>query len=353
MTATKQLAYKSWLDELNTTPSEAFFPTFRQFFDLLIKDNPTKIQNLLIIIKKENGLLSLCGREAISDLEPLLDSIEAEAKKEGIESLPEVVQYRQVKDGQIRITGQEMPDTLYHAIRLSIEQYRNVGKLKMFDHLMSVHDNLWYVDYVKACSTYPSYKHYKEADESYQKREKEEPWGAYNYLKWASSFFKDVLPEQAGSFVKPEIINSLRRLILYLITPDITQDQTQVTIPLSSPEQAQIQSIPKDEVVYRITYTKRREILLNNEIRIANPDFDSENDVVFEYIYMHPDQKLTKEQIEQAINRKIGKSFHKILENLNFAGNRKRAFFSVSSSSILFRNPITRADLTELDIESL
>ena len=73
------------------------------------------------------------------------------------------------------------------------------------------------------------FERFKDTKEEFERQRKEEPWGAYTYLRWATTFFKDVLPEQAGSFVKPEIINNSRRFILYLLTPEKKEEKAKPT----------------------------------------------------------------------------------------------------------------------------
>lgn len=110
---------------------------------------------------------------------------------------------------------------------------------------------------------------------------------------------------------------------------------------------------PNSDVVYEITYTKAREILLNKMFQLAKLDFDSENDLVFNFLYEHPHQKITKKELEEGIKRKITKEFNKIVENLGFKGELRKVFFSVSGSSIYFRNPITQKDLDDFGISRI
>ena len=124
---------------------------------------------------------------------------------------------------------------------------------------------------------------------------------------------------------------------------------------VSISEQEEVQ---KAETVYSIAYTKAREIFLNDAVNnsahlLAKPSFDSENDNVFNYLYEHPDQKFTKKQIEDGVNITGIKSLHKIVENLGFQGDIKRAFFNVSEQSIQFRNSITGKDLKDLNIDRI
>ena len=103
----------------------------------------------------------------------------------------------------------------------------------------------------------------------------------------------------------------------------------------------------KTAIVYEIVYTKQRQILMNNA-QIGKPDFNSENDLVFSFLYTHPNESITKEQIEKAVGGKLNKSLHKIVENLGFEGDTKEVFLSVSKDAIQFRNPITKEDLEEM-----
>ncbi len=103
----------------------------------------------------------------------------------------------------------------------------------------------------------------------------------------------------------------------------------------------------KNEVMYQIIYTKQRQVLMNNA-QISKPDFNSENDLVFSFLYKNPNKRLTIEEIEKAIGGKLTKSLHKIVENLGFEGDTKKVFFSVSKTAIEFRNPIKNKNLEEM-----
>jgi len=219
MNTDKQIAYNLWLDRLNTTPSDSFFPIFRQFLELLIKENPEKTKILQLKIKKDIKRIAHYRNKAVKELEELVKQVKIEAKKEELLSLPEIDKYEQVKKGVI-LTTEALPDTLYHSIRLTIEKHWSDGKFRKFKNLMGMNDNFWYFDYGKVSKKYPSYKQFKDIEDIQNEEYKNEPWGAFRYLLFASSFFKKVTPEQAGNFVKPEIISCLNRFILYLLTPE-------------------------------------------------------------------------------------------------------------------------------------
>lgn len=112
-------------------------------------------------------------------------------------------------------------------------------------------------------------------------------------------------------------------------------------------------SVTEPEIVYQISYTTAREILLDNKYQLAKPDFDSENDVVFDYLYKNPNKKITRDEIEEQLKIELKKSLHKIVENLGFKGELKKVFFDVSKNSIQFNNPITRECLKSLGINRI
>lgn len=111
--------------------------------------------------------------------------------------------------------------------------------------------------------------------------------------------------------------------------------------------------LPEDETTYRITFTKGREILLNDSYQIATPDFERENEQVFSYLYNHPNEKFTKKQLEGALKIGLVKSFHKTVENLGFIRGLRKAFFSVSQDCIEFRNPTRSKELSPTVVAEL
>jgi len=105
------------------------------------------------------------------------------------------------------------------------------------------------------------------------------------------------------------------------------------------------------EVMYEVRFTPAREILINNFL-LTRLDFDSENDNVFKYLYEHPNQTISLDDLEERLGgTRLKKSLHKIVENLGFVPEIRKAFFDTSKDSIRFRNPVTRTILEELKID--
>lgn len=108
-----------------------------------------------------------------------------------------------------------------------------------------------------------------------------------------------------------------------------------------------------NEILYQITFSMNCEIILNDLVILSKPNLNSENNDVFSYLIEHPNKTIKKKDIETHIGRSIGKDFHKIVENLGFAGDLRKTFFKVSNNAILFRNPITKAVFDQLSIQPL
>ena len=105
--------------------------------------------------------------------------------------------------------------------------------------------------------------------------------------------------------------------------------------------------------VYEVKFTPAREILINGFL-LTRLDFDSENDNVFKHLYEHPNQTISVAELEKRLGgTPLKKSLHKIVENLGFVREIKRAFFDISKDSIRFRNPLTSKELEELGISRL
>lgn len=99
----------------------------------------------------------------------------------------------------------------------------------------------------------------------------------------------------------------------------------------------------KDDVLYRVTF-ENREIMVNR-FRVCKPHFDSENDVVFEYLFKNPGRKIDLTEIETATKRTLNKKLYDIVRTLGFKNELKDIFFPhVSKTAIEFVNPVTEAD---------
>lgn len=107
----------------------------------------------------------------------------------------------------------------------------------------------------------------------------------------------------------------------------------------------------EDNIIYQISYSeKTREIIINNNFILSKLDFNSENEIFFNFIFKNPNQKFLMKDLKNELNGLPRKNIHTILYDLGFKGTLKKAFFSASTTAITFRNPIRKKDFEELKI---
>lgn len=112
-----------------------------------------------------------------------------------------------------------------------------------------------------------------------------------------------------------------------------------------------VKSRSSSNSIYKITYGADQRIIINDLFELSRPNFDSENANVFELLYGNPGKKYTIKEIESEINQELTKSLSKIVENLGFSKDLKKAFFQVSKTSIILHNPVFQKRLDSLDIK--
>lgn len=108
-----------------------------------------------------------------------------------------------------------------------------------------------------------------------------------------------------------------------------------------------------NDVIYEVKYNPTNRKLLLNNLLLSKVRFDSENEKFIGFLFDNPNTVLTKEQIEAGIGQKLQKTLNKIIDNLGFRGDIRKAFIDLSKDKICFRNPITRKNLKQLGFEEL
>lgn len=107
-----------------------------------------------------------------------------------------------------------------------------------------------------------------------------------------------------------------------------------------------------DEIILRFVYENRK-VKVNN-IVIANPHFDSENDYFALFISSHPGGKITRSEFEKFKKSKMNKKFDQIITDLGFRGNIKKLFFpNISIKAVEFKSLITRNDMKKAGIDDI
>lgn len=95
-------------------------------------------------------------------------------------------------------------------------------------------------------------------------------------------------------------------------------------------------------VLYRVTYSEHTRQIKMNGIELAQPDFESENERFFSYMYARPNVVVKIEDFEKEFKVQLKKRPVQILYDLGFTGSIKDVFFPICTvSEVKFVNPIT------------
>lgn len=117
----------------------------------------------------------------------------------------------------------------------------------------------------------------------------------------------------------------------------------------------------KDEAVFEernefeLTLSlKDTSLYLNDIFLITNTKFGFENYEIIKYLIENPNRLVTRDElIKNTELESVNKSFTKIVENLKFKGDLRKAFFKVKKTGIILYNPVTKARLDELGLSSI
>ncbi len=108
----------------------------------------------------------------------------------------------------------------------------------------------------------------------------------------------------------------------------------------------------ENNIILKATYRDRKVRI--NEIVIAEPRFESENDLFIQFIINNPNKKISKSEFEKFKGDKMTKKFEQIIKDLHFKGKIKKLFFpNVSKPAVEFRNPITAEDMLNSGIKDI
>jgi hypothetical protein len=102
-----------------------------------------------------------------------------------------------------------------------------------------------------------------------------------------------------------------------------------------------------------ITYNDISREIKINDVLLSTPQYESENQRVFGYLYNHPNENISLKVLAAAAIGKseLGKSLHQIVNDLGFKGPLAKVFFNKSSKAIQLNNPITSEQLAGLGLD--
>lgn len=108
-------------------------------------------------------------------------------------------------------------------------------------------------------------------------------------------------------------------------------------------EQAKIKP---QQIVYRISGCDDRVILIDeltgSSIMLHRPNFYSQVDLAYSYIFKNPNRVLTHDEITENIDRGfLSLTLTEVVSSMGFTGQLRRLFFRVSKNHLIFYNPIS------------
>ncbi|MBN2527756.1 MAG: hypothetical protein JXR76_15305 [Deltaproteobacteria bacterium] len=95
-------------------------------------------------------------------------------------------------------------------------------------------------------------------------------------------------------------------------------------------------------VMYEVSYEQRA--IRINGILLSKPHFDSENDLVFDYIYKNPGRKISLDEIERELKRPLKKKLGDIVRDLGFRHSMRMFFPDISKTAVKFVRTISIDD---------
>jgi hypothetical protein len=168
-----------------------------------------------------------------------------------------------------------------------------------------------------------------------------------------------------GEFYLPEIES-----IEIEFNHDQLNEEYECIFPKKSEQQIIIEAIVDNSgPYYEIQYEDYQRIMLHKcigddpDVVISSPNFRSENQKFFEYVYKHPNRAIDADVIKQEALKSTLKNagavvpckeFKAIIANLRFENDLKKMFFPyVSKEGVYFRNPVYLRDLESAGLSKI
>jgi len=93
---------------------------------------------------------------------------------------------------------------------------------------------------------------------------------------------------------------------------------------------------------YFIEYRDDRTILLNGKIDIGRPRFNTQSEILFSFLYKHPNETFTLAQLEKETKLEIVDKLPKVIDRIGFRRGLKKAFFDIHENTINYKKTTVR-----------
>lgn len=152
--------------------------------------------------------------------------------------------------------------------------------------------------------------------------------------------------DRIGVHIRPDLTNLRNSRRAGSGDKEVSGTEAATALPPPGQQAEPLQTAPPRsgrDVMYEVTF-QSREISVNG-FRLSKPNFNSENEVVFDYLFRNPNRRIELREIESATGRTLTKRLREIVRDLGFKGELRDIFFpGIAKTAIEFVNPVSRAD---------
>jgi len=120
------------------------------------------------------------------------------------------------------------------------------------------------------------------------------------------------------------------------------------------------QGLSNEDVIYELAYDDfSRQILIidkknNKTFLLKTPHYDSENKVIFEYLFKHAQEivklKALEDEVKKELNSNLVVSLHRVAHELGFKGPLKKLFLNTTKETAMLRKNVTAEQLKKSNI---
>jgi len=145
-------------------------------------------------------------------------------------------------------------------------------------------------------------------------------------------YFKKLLPKTSPKYnIEDSPMRKIRDMSNY-ITGTTEEERARIRAIENQNMQPTLPANTNSE--YFIEYRDDRTILLNGKIDIGRPRFNTQSEILFSFLYKHPNETFTLEQLEKETNMEILDKLPKLIDRMGFRRGLKKAFFDIHENTI-------------------
>lgn len=153
-------------------------------------------------------------------------------------------------------------------------------------------------------------------------------------------YFKKLLPKPSVEFnIEDSPVRKMRKVVNYISG---TTEEERARIGAIENQGTHPTLLTNGNNEYFIEYRDDRTILLNGRIDIGRPRFNTQSEILFSFLYKHPNETFTLEQLEKETHMEIVDKLPKVIDRIGFRRGLKKAFFDIHENTINYKKTTVR-----------